>query len=204
MSEPVYTIGHSTHPVETFLGLLRMHGITAVCDVRSTPYSRMNPQFNREALRRVLHERKINYVFLGKELGARSDDPACYRDGKVQYETLSKTPLFVSGLERVIKGSKKFRVALMCAEKDPLDCHRTILVARHLAEQGVTVSHILEEGSIESHDQAVSRLMQILNISGDDLFRSPEDSIREAYRIRGKTIAYEENIDQTPQSAKAL
>ena len=97
---------------------------------------------------------------------------------------------------------REHRIAMMCAEKDPLDCHRTILVARNLVEQGVTVSHILSDGSVESHDQSMSRLMQMLRIGENDLFRSREDAIRDAYRKRGEGIAYTEQTDQTQQGAK--
>ncbi len=202
MSTAVYTIGHSTHPIERFIKLLNMHSIAAICDVRSAPYSRMNPQFNREPLRDTLKEAGIAYVFLGEELGARSKDPSCYRHGRVDYELLARTELFHSGLERVREGVRTHRIALMCAEKDPLDCHRTILVARNLVEQGVTVSHILSDGSVESHDQSMSRLTQMLRIGENDLFRSREDAIRDAYRQRGEAIAYTEQTDQTQQGAK--
>ena len=132
MCEVVFTIGHSTHPPERFLALLRQHGITALCDVRSRPYSRLNGQFNRENLQESLRESGITYVFLGKELGARSEDASCYVRGKVQYDHLARTELFKKGLDRVRQGMKDYRIALMCAEKDPLVCHRAILVARHL------------------------------------------------------------------------
>ena len=205
MSHPgVYTIGHSTHPIERFIQLLRGHAITALADVRSAPYSRMNPQFNREPLEEALKEAGISYVFLGEELGARSKDPSCYRRGKVDYELLARTELFQSGLERVRNGARTHRIALMCAEKDPLDCHRTILVARNLVEQGLPVSHILSDGSVENHDQSISRLMRMLRIGEDDLFRPREDAIRDAYRKRGEAIAYEAHGDQTKQSAKVL
>jgi uncharacterized protein (DUF488 family) len=171
-----------------------------VADVRSSPYSRINPQFNREPLRAALREAGISYVFMGEELGARSKDPSCYRDGKVDYALLARTELFQAGLDRVRKGAMTHRVALMCAEKDPLDCHRTILVSRKLAEQGVSVSHILADGSIESHDEAMSRLMQMVRVGENDLFRSREDSLREAYRKRGEEIAYQTE-DEHRQSA---
>lgn len=188
----VYTIGHSTHSIERFVELLKLHGITAVGDVRSAPYSRFNPQFNRETLVIELKNVGIAYVFLGKELGARSDDPTCFRDNKVQYNRLAKTDLFKSGLERVKSGAKDHRIALLCAEKDPLDCHRTILVARRLVEQGLSVKHVLADGGIESHEEALDRLLSMLNLSSLDFFRAKEDAIREAYEKRGEAIAYSE------------
>ena len=147
---------------KTFIGLLRQTLISAICDVRSNPRSRINPQFNQRALETALREAGIKYVFLGKELGARSKDQNCYRDGQVQYDLLAQTQLFKQGIERVKKGSRTFRLALMCAEKEPLDCHRTILVARELAEQGLKVKHILADGNIEDHEHAIERLVQRL------------------------------------------
>lgn len=168
----VYTIGHSTHSEERFIHLLRQHGITALCDVRSMPYSRANPQFNREDLKKHLRAAGIVYVFLGKELGARSEDPTCYDGGKVQYDRLARTALFREGLDRVLEGMKKYRLALMCAEKEPLECHRTVLIARHLAKLGLNVKHIHADGTLETHADALSRLMQQLHLREDDMFRS--------------------------------
>lgn len=198
MNSHVYTVGHSTHPVEKLVQLLKQHGITALCDVRSQPYSRVNPQFNREDLKETLKRNGITYVFLGKELGARSENLSCYVQGKVSYERLAKTELFLRGLERIQEGIRSYRVALMCAEKDPLTCHRTILVARHLRSQGVEIDHILEDGSLESHTAAMARLLKQLGLPENDLFRSKEDVLDEAYRIQGEKIAYEERqpIDQ--------
>ena len=192
MQNTVLTIGHSTHPQGRFIALLRQHGVTALCDVRSKPYSRMNPQFNREELKEALLTRGIEYSFLGKELGARSDDPNCYENGKVKYDRLAATELFRYGLKRVLRGMRDgFRIALMCAEKEPLECHRTILVARHLVAQGVTVEHILADGSLENHDAALSRLARMINLREPDLVHSREQLIADAYRKQGERIAYE-------------
>jgi uncharacterized protein (DUF488 family) len=187
----IFTIGHSTHSLEHFLGLLKQHGVGAVCDVRSKPYSRMNPQFNRENLQQSLLDVNIAYVFLGRELGARSDDPACYVDGRVQYDRLAKTDLFCSGIDRLREGMKKYRIALMCAEKEPLDCHRTVLVSRHLEEMGLPVRHILADGRLESHSEVILRLREKLHLPESDLFRTPADVLEDAYRMQGERIAYE-------------
>jgi uncharacterized protein (DUF488 family) len=195
LTETILTIGHSTHPIEKLLELLGKNGVTALCDVRSAPYSRMNPQFNRETLRDTLQKAGIAYFFLGKELGARSDDPACYKNHHVQYELLEKTALFHKGLDKVCELAKKYRVALMCAEKDPLSCHRTILVARALAGKGFNIEHILANGAIETHDQAIARLLRQLHLPEADMFRAKDEIIDEAYRKQGKAIAYEEQLD---------
>lgn len=188
--KPVFTIGHSTHSIDEFLKLLRSHSVTAVADVRSAPYSRFNPQFNRESLERALKTAGISYVFLGRELGARSDDPGCYENGRVRYERLAKTTVFRSGLDRVIKGSKSHRIALMCAEKDPLDCHRTLLVTRELAAQGISVAHILADGALEPHSEAMTRLLKVVGLPETDLFRSLEQLLAEASKRQEERIAY--------------
>ena len=189
----IYTIGHSNHPIEKFVSLLQAHDVTAVADVRSAPYSRRNPQFNRDALNATLRERSIAYVFLGKELGARSNDQACYVNGRVQYELLAGTPLFQSGIARLIDGSSRKQIALMCAEKDPLNCHRTVLVARELVKSGLEVSHILDAGELETHDDAMKRLIGQLGLPGCDqpgLFGTYEDSVADACTAQANKIAY--------------
>ncbi|MGH8533157.1 MAG: DUF488 family protein, partial [Gammaproteobacteria bacterium] len=119
MSSMLYSIGHSNHEITAFVELLRQHGITAIGDVRSHPYSRYVPQYSREPLKTALVNGGIAYVFLGKELGARSNNPACYRQGKVQYDLLAQEAFFAEGVKRVIQGMERYVIALMCAEKDP-------------------------------------------------------------------------------------
>jgi len=190
LTHSVLTIGHSTHTIEAFLALLSRHDVTALADVRSTPYSRANPQFNRETLERHLKTQGIKYVFLGAELGARSNDLTCYEHGRVQYARLARTDLFRSGLDRVIRGASEYRVALMCAEKEPLDCHRTILVARALTELGVTVQHILADGRLESHETTMERLLKIAGLPDHELFRSRDELVAEALFRQEQKVAY--------------
>lgn len=195
MPEPIYTVGCSAHPIEYFVQLLKRHAIALVADVRSTPYSRLHPQFNREPLAAVLGRAGIGYEFYGKELGARSDDPACYQNGKVRYDRIATTELFGEGLERLRREARDRRVAVMCAEKEPIECHRTILVARKLAEAGESVVHILADGALETHDEVMSRLLKKLGIPEFDLFRSRDEALDEAYRVQGEKIAYETPAD---------
>jgi len=152
----VYTIGHSNYPIERFVDLLRGADITAIADVRSVPYSRRWPQFGRERLERALAEAGIAYVHLG-ELGGRPSDPALRIDGKPDYERMAAAPPFRAGIERVIDGAQRYRIALMCAEREPLECHRFLLVSPHLAERGVAVRHILADGMIEPHEVTQAR-----------------------------------------------
>ncbi len=190
MMHDLYTIGHSNHSLERFVELLEMHGIGAVGDVRSSPYSKFNPQFNRENLQRALKEKRIAYVHLGQELGPRSEDPSCYRDGKVRYDQLARTDLFRKGLERLRHGMQSFRIALMCAEKDPVTCHRMILICRELRTEPFQIHHILEDGSLESQKDAERRLLLTLRMPQLRLFESPEGLIQRAFDAQAERIAY--------------
>lgn len=197
MADAVFTIGHSNHAEETFLGLLTMHGIKAVGDVRSTPYSRYNPQFDREALKRSLRGAGIEYVYLGVELGVRSDDPTLYEKGQVQFGRVAATEAFGRGIARVQAGAGKLRIALMCAEKEPLECHRTILVSRHLVKAGLEVKHIHADGHLENQAEALARLASSLRLRVDEaqLFRSRDEVLEDAYLLQERRIAYAVEIE---------
>lgn len=190
-STTIGTIGHSNHPIEKFVELLRTHHTSAVADVRSQPYSRMYPQFNREALEGSLLKYGIAYVFLGRELGARSQDPSCYENGKVQYRRLAKTGEFQAAIRRLQLEVEKHNVVLMCAESEPLQCHRTILVAREITDAGTNVMHIHPDGHLESHADAMRRLLKLLGWPDqEDLFRSYSQLLEEAYAEQENRIAY--------------
>lgn len=195
----IYTVGHSNHTIEKFIKILQLNGITAIADVRSIPYSQSEyvDQFNREALKISLQEHNIDYVFLGKELGARSDNPDCYENGVVQYNYLAEEPLFQAGLRRLKKGMEHYRIALMCAEKDPLTCHRTILVCRELKQDDIEIRHITSEGEIEEHKDAEERLIiEEDKLQHDFLDDNQADPLEQAYEARANKIAYkkEEHI----------
>lgn len=190
MTATVYTIGHSDHSIAAFAGLLREHQIDAIADVRSHPFSRRYPQFNREPLQAALREHGVRYVFLGRECGARRDDPACYLGDKVQFERVAQSLPFRSGLERVKAGARRYRLALMCAERDPLSCHRTILVSRALVAEGLEVRHILADGALETQAQALTRLREQLGLQHPDLFCDDAQLEVLAYRQQGERIAY--------------
>lgn len=191
MSNKLYTIGHSTHTVEYFIALLKKHAITAVYDVRSTPYSKFNSQFNRESLRKDLKRNNIVYVFLGRELGARSENPGCYIGGKIQYNFLAEEPIFQQGINRLAQGMKQDSIALMCAEKDPIKCHRMILVCRRMRSIAEQINHILANGEIETNLEAENRLLSKLRIV-PDMFKNQIECVEEAYDKQGQRIAYVE------------
>ena len=187
----VLTIGHSTHSIEEFLDLIEAHGVTAIADVRSAPYSRRQPQFNRDPLRRALKESGIEYLFCGQELGARPEDTLCYdENGRVRYRRLARTPLFRSGIDFILREARECCIALLCAEKEPLECHRTLLVARELVARGVAVSHIHADGHLETQMDALARLPAMLKMPETDFFRTHEELIEEACISQENRIAY--------------
>lgn len=200
----LYTIGHSNHDIATFIGLLKQHGVSALCDVRSHPYSRFVPQYSRDALKAAIANSGIAYVFLGKELGARSENPSCYRQGKVQYDRLAQEPRFAEGLQRVRQGIDRYCLALMCAEKDPLDCHRALLVARRLHESGLAVSHIRADGTLESQQELESRLLTLCKLPEGDMFKGRNEFLTDAYVIQGERVAYQdEAMDKSEKGVAA-
>ena len=187
----VYTLGHSNHAIERFVELLAANGVEVVADVRSQPYSRFHPQYRRDSLRAHLAAAGLGYEFLGRELGARSDDDACYVDGKVDYGLLAATASFRAGIERLVELAAARRVALVCAERDPLTCHRTILVAHALEARGIAARHIHADGRIETHADASARLVrEELGEGADDLFREGAAAIGDAFTQRARKIAY--------------
>jgi uncharacterized protein (DUF488 family) len=148
---PIFTIGHSNHTEEVFLDLLTRHRIDVLADVRSHPYSRYNPHFNRESLQQAVKAAGVRYLFLGEQLGGRPDDPQSYDPaGHVLYWRVAESPVFLEGIERLERGRAEYRVALMCSEEDPAVCHRYLLVSRVLTQRGVGVEHIRGDGAAQS------------------------------------------------------
>jgi len=186
----IFTIGHSTHSIENFISLLKMRGITAIADVRSAPYSRFQPQFNREVLAQSLTDVGMEYVFVGDSIGGRSQNPNDYENNRVVYSRLKRSPYFENGIARVIAGSEKFNIALMCSEKEPLECHRMLLVGQNLHELGQQVAHINGDGSLESHSDAIKRLLKMFKLDEPDLFRSHAEILEEALLKQEQKVAF--------------
>ena len=186
----LFTIGHSNHPIERFLELARGAGITAIADVRSTPASRRYPWFNQARLAPRLAQEGLAYVPLGEELGGRPRDPRLYReDGVADYAAMARTDEFRAGLDRVAEGARRYRVCLMCAEREPLDCHRCLLVTRALAERGYAIGHVLADGAIEPHAETEERLLKLARVPAD-LFADRDQRVAVAYARRTGTAAY--------------
>lgn len=187
----IFSIGHSNHSMDKFLCLLENSKINMVVDVRSAPFSRMFPQFNQDTLKKYLGENSIGYLFLGDQIGGRSNDPEDYLDGQVLYKALAQKEGFKTGIERLKDGSAKYRIALMCSEKEPLDCHRTLLVSQALASRDIPVGHIHADGTVEAHKDALARLLTLHNLSSPDLFSDDKERVQEALTLQEKKIAYQ-------------
>ena len=198
--ETILTIGHSNHELEFFVGLLDAHRVTALADVRSTPFSRHNPQFNRERLADTLKASGIKYVYLGRELGGRSNDLSCYERGRTRYDRLARTSRFRNGLDRIVRGAEDYRIALMCAEREPLDCHRTLLVGHELDRLGIDVAHILPGKPLESHADAMDRLLAKFGLDEYDLISRGEprdERIRKAIERQAEVVGHAaENVSE--------
>lgn len=203
----VFTAGHSNHPRERFAQeLLYRHGIVVVADVRSAPYSRFAPDFDREALRSFLAAREIRYVYFGGELGGRPSDPACYEDGRVRYDRVAGAASFRRGLDELLAEAASHRVAVMCSERDPLNCHRTLLVAHALDRRGVGVEHILADGSLASHAAVMDDLLAQYNLSGTqtDLFpRTRAERVEEAVARQAREVGFARDGGPTSPSIKS-
>ncbi len=177
---PIRTIGHSNHPIERFVGLLTAAGVEVVVDVRSTPWSRRFPQFGRERLERSLAAAGIGYRHEGAALGGKPGDGAGYDD-------LAGRPAFGAALDRLAAEAATRALCLMCAEKEPLDCHRTVLVSRRLAERGVAVEHLLADGGTRPHADIEAALLG----PSDDLFAAAApraERLAEAWRLRERAM----------------
>lgn len=166
----LYSVGHSNHTIEHFVSLLQGAGVKLLADVRSYPKSRYAPQFNREALERSLPASGIGYLYLGKELGGMAR------------EKISRDA-FEHGLRQLIAASERQPTAMMCAERDPLDCHRWLWLTRELTARGIEVRHILATGKIENQRDTEDRLLAAEGLAREDFFPR-EQRLNDAYRAR--------------------
>ncbi|MFB3894098.1 MAG: DUF488 family protein [Phycisphaerae bacterium] len=194
----LYSIGHSNRTLDEFLDLLRLHSIAVVADVRSSPYTRYATWFGREQIAAALGRAGISYIFLGKELGARPDDRTCYEGGRVDFHKAAARDAFQAGLKRITAELQKHNVAVMCAEKDPILCHRVILVSRNLRSLCPTIKHITADGGVEDNAAMERRLMVELGVGGTlfDAQTPVEELIERAYDMQGRNIAYRPGADE--------
>ncbi|HEX4411878.1 MAG TPA: DUF488 domain-containing protein [Xanthobacteraceae bacterium] len=188
----LFSIGHSNVSAECFLALLQSAGVNAIADVRSVPVSRFCPWFSAKNLAPFLAQQDIGYLPYGETLGGRPSNSSLYCDGIADYEAMARQPEFQRDLERLRGDMARSRVCIMCAERDPLDCHRCLLVARELATGGVTIGHILHGGTITPHALIEQQLLLAAeDETTPDLFVTGQNErIAAAYRWRARAVAY--------------
>lgn len=194
----IYSVGHSNHEADKFVRILQGFSIGIVVDVRSAPYSKYCPQFNKKTIELVLKNSGIKYVFLGKELGAKPDDQTCYEGNRVSFEKLKTSELFQKGISKLLEGIEKGNIAIMCSEKEPINCHRAILISRVLAENGISVKHILNETESLDHKDLEAQLLKKFKIE-ETLFNtafSKQLDLEEAYEKQENLICYQETVPE--------
>src|SRR5262249_54180849 len=190
----LFSIGHSNIAAAQFTAMLLAAGVDAIADVRSLPVSRFCPWFSQKNLVPLLAGENVGYLFFGETLGGRPRDPALYCDGIADYEAMAKAPSFKAGIDRVLAEATRHRLCLMCSEREPLDCHRCLLLARALAERGATIGHILPDGAIEAHAATERRLIELVEPAAGDLFVTGlNELLAAAYRRRARAVSYRAN-----------
>lgn len=195
----LFTIGYSGLDIAGFVRFLKANGVDVVCDVRSTPYSHYKPDFSRRNFKSYLNSQSIKYIFMGNTLGARPKDRSCYVNGQATYDRIASSEFFKEGLDRVRHGVNQLNLALVCSERDPIECHRAVLVCRNLPELRPVISHIHTDGGVETHEQFEERLVNFHGSSPPPLLRQPGDwerAVLSAYEKQGQAIAYRERYPE--------
>ena len=199
-AKTIFTLGHSNLEPERFLALLAQASVELVADVRSLPQSARFPQFSQAALENILRSENIAYKFFGEELGGRPDDPAAYfDDGRVNYPARRRSYAFQAGLERLLGLAEEKAVALLCAEEDPLDCHRFLMISPELVAAGPPPVHLRKDGSRETQEAAENRLLAAQGFAGvaaNTLFpEARAEALEKAYELQAQRAAF--RVDPT-------
>ncbi len=187
----IKTIGHSNMNIEEFINIIKNYNVNIIADVRSVPYSKYVPHFNREDLRNILNKNNIKYIFLGDKLGARWKEPDAITNNKADFEKIKKIQIFKKGIEELIKLSENNNTAIMCSEKNPLDCHRFELISPVLKEKNIVIEHILDQTNIKSQEYIENKLINKYKDKIPELFiQNDEDMLKSAYEYLNQDIGY--------------
>jgi uncharacterized protein (DUF488 family) len=190
----LFSIGHSNIPAARFAAMLQEAAVTAVADVRSMPNSRRFPWFSQKTLAAQLNGIGVAYMAMGDTLGGRPRDASLYHDGVADYEAMANEPEFRAGLDRLREAVARSRVCLVCAEREPLDCHRYLLVARRLVERKLSIGHILHDSAVEPHAATEQRLLALDGDAGDLFAAGQDERLAAAYRRRARTVAFRQKV----------
>ena len=190
MEKTIFTIGHSNLDIIEFINLLLANQIELVVDVRSAPYSKLYPHFNRNPLEVSLMKNSIKYLFLGDSLGGRSNNVNDFSKGRIVYKKIAEKEEYMYSIKTVIQNSSEYKIVLMCSEKEPLECHRTLLISRSIETLMVKVLHSQRDGQIESQTEAIQRLLKIWKLDTPNLFGEDAERIDEAFTKQESKYAY--------------
>ena len=188
-----FTIGHGNYPIDQFITFLQSVSIDLIIDVRSSPYSRFNPHFNREKLEKSLIMNNIGYRYLGDKIGGRQSDPCLlFPDGTVNYRKVQETEKFQEGINEVLSIlSSGNKIALMCAEKEPERCHRFALISPVVQAKGISVIHIRSEGKLQANEDLERELVDsFFYTSQVSITGEPVDFVSLMYEMMNQKIAY--------------
>lgn len=195
---PIFTIGYSGISQGRFISLLVDNACDVVCDVRSFPTSRYRPEFSRREFKFQLNASGLKYAFFGDALGARPQDRSCYQNGVAEYDLIAKSQAFQDALQRLARGADTSTPVLVCSEADPIECHRAILVGRHLRIARPDIRHIHSDGTVETHRELEERLINLYGTAPPPLLRTEEERVSGlecAYAKQGDAICYTESSD---------
>ncbi|MBC5998220.1 DUF488 domain-containing protein [Romboutsia ilealis] len=196
----IFTIGHSNYPVEKLIDMLKFYNINCVVDVRGTPYSKYNVQYNKETIKNTLIKAGFVYIYMAKEFAAKRENKISYnKEGYSDFEKVIKEEDFKNGVKRLENGCKKgFKIALLGAMQDPIRCHRSILLGRELERLGFTVNHIMDDYAIKDQRYIEEKILDkyyenrhqvtIDSLMGNSI--SKEEMINGAYKMANREIGY--------------
>lgn len=188
----LYTIGCSNRTPDNFLNVLRKYNIQVIVDVRSVPYSSFTPQFNQEALRKLLIDNGMTYLSFANEFGAKRKEDTVYTNNYVDFSKVNKLDIFKNGIDRILNGLKKeYVIALMCTEYNPIDCHRFSMVSRAFSKiPNISIIHIFDENKYVTNEELEEKMLKEFKLQ-PELFETREQLIDQAYKKLENRIAFQ-------------
>lgn len=190
MTSTIYTTGYAGHTIPSLVQLLQAIGITVLADVRSTPFSGRRPEMDKPALMQALRDGGMRYIFMGEQLGGRPRNPKLYRAGKIDPQALLAHEGYKTGVARLIAGAAEHTICLLCAERDPISCHRGLYIAESLQEAGMQVRHLIGGEQPEDHQATRARMAELVNMEHADLFASENARLTMAIEHMREKIAF--------------
>lgn len=190
MISAIYTTGYAGHSAPSLVQLLQTTGITVLADVRSNPFSGRQPEMDKPALMQALRCAGMRYVFMGEQLGGRPRNPKLYRAGRIDPQALLAHEGYRAGVARLIAGAASHSICLLCAERDPISCHRGLYIAESLQEAGMQVLHLIPGKPAEDHQATRTRMAELAHMEHADLFASEKDRLSMAIDQMREKIAF--------------